>query len=565
MAAAAGARRALPSPPPGHGRADGHAARSATRLSTWLGRAALFLVVALLVIYPLAMVAASILFADTWGARPLALADLGSPRVIKAWSNTLALAGVVTLLAIAFALPAALLADRSRVARLVDLVMAVPFLTPPFLVSLAWTQVVGRRGYAARLGLDGTLLQDALYSLAGMAVLMAVNYAPLVYFALRAQLAALPSGLAWAAASAGAGRLTRLCLVVLPLLVPALLAGGFLAFASAIGEYGTPLVIGQRIGYPVVATEIARLVSVFPIDLTLASALGGTLLVVGAGAYLLSRVMLRGDLRATGRSHYPAPGVLPIWARGAAAAVVAFFALVGVIVPFASLVTTSLLRLISQGPRFGNLTLQHYGELLTAGTRGFGALTASLTLALLASVAGLVLGALAARAGRGVAFLASLPIAIPAITMAVGYIRGWNAPWVAGVPVYGTATILLLYYLAQYLPFVVQYVQAGQAGLSSSFERAARIHGASALVTFWRVVVPLLWPHALAGAILIFSIAFRELVGTVLLRPPAVQTSATYILQQFDQGSIASGTAMGVVAMAAALLSTITARRFAAR
>ncbi len=538
---------------------------AAARPATWLGRAALALILALLIVYPLTMLVVSMLFAEAWGARPLALADLGSPRIVRAWSNTLGLGAVVTLLAIAFALPAALLAHRSRAARLVDLVMAIPFLTPPFLVSLAWTQAVGRRGYASRLGLDGVLLQDALFSVAGMAVLMAVNYAPLVYFALRAQLSAMPSSLAWAAASAGAGRWNRLRLIVLPLLGPALLAGGFLAFASAIGEYGTPLIIGQRIGYPVVATEIGRLVGVAPIDLTLASALGATLLVVGAGAYGLSRVAARSDLRVAGRSHHPAPPLLSLPARAGAGAVVAFFALVGVVVPFASLITTSLLRLISQGPRLGNLTPQHYVELLTVGTQGFAALTASLTLALAASLAGLVLGTLAARAGRGLAFLASLPIAIPAITMAVGTIRGWNAPWAAGLPVYGTATVLLLYYLAQYLPFVVQYVQAGQAGLAPSFERAARVHGAGAFVTFWRIVVPLLWPHALAGAILIFSIAFRELVGTVLLRPPSVQTSATYILQQFDQGSIASGTAMGVVAMAAALLSTVTARRFAAR
>ena len=205
------------------------------RPAAWLGRAALALVVAGLVLYPLAMVAASVVFAEAWGARPVGFSDLGSERVLRAWSNTLWLGLWVTLLSVAFALPAALLADRSRAARWLDLVMAVPFLTPPFLVSLAWTQVVGRRGYASRLGVDGVLLQDALYSVAGMAVLMAVNYAPLVYFALRAQLARMPSGLGWAAASAGAGRLARLRLVVVPLLAPALLAGSFLAFASAIG------------------------------------------------------------------------------------------------------------------------------------------------------------------------------------------------------------------------------------------------------------------------------------------------------------------------------------------
>ena len=60
-----------------------------------------------------------------------------------------------------------------------------------------------------------------------------------------------------------------------------------------------------------------------------------------------------------------------------------------------------------------------------------------------------------------------------------------------------------------------------------------------------------------------FSIAFRELVGSVLLRPPSVQTTSTYVLQQFDQGSTGAGLAMAMVAMTAALLSVVTARWFA--
>ena len=335
----------------------------------------------------------------------LVVADRDSERVVRARSNTLWLGAWVTLLSVAFALPTALLADRSRSARWLDLVMAVPFLTPPFLVSLAWTQVVGRRGYASRLGLDGVFLQDALYSVAGMAVLMAVNYVPLVCFALRAQLARMPSGLGWAAASAGAGRLTRLWLVVVLLLAPTLLAGGFLAFVSAIGEYGTPLVIGQRIGYPVVATEIARLVGVFTIDLSLASALGASLLVVGAGAYLLGRTMSRGDLRVAGRSHYPPPALLPAWARLGAA----------------------------------------------AGWRSWPRCRSP-----------------------------SLRSPWRSASSAAGTRPGWpDGPCTAPPP-------SCFYYLAQYLPFVVQYVQAGQAGISPSFERAARVHGASAFVTFWR-------------------------------------------------------------------------------
>lgn len=534
-------------------------------LGRWLIGAGVVVVVA----YPLLMVLASVLFPAAFQARPVTMEELLGGRVPLAWRNTLVLGAWVTLLSVLFAYPAALLAWRSRSARWIDLIMSVPFLTPPFLVSLAWTQTVGRRGYASRLGLDGVALGDALFTLAGMAVLMAVNYAPLVYFALRAQFARLPGSWLWAARVSGGGWWQVLREVVLPLSVPPLLAGGFLAFASAIGEYGTPLVIGQRIGYPVVATEIARRVSVAPIHLSLASALGASLLVAGVAAYGLARFLQRraGQLAGGGRggASYPPPPLLPAPAKVLAWLVVGFFAVVGVIVPFGAIVTTSLLRLISPGPRWDNLSLTHLQQLLTPGAQGFQALVTSLLLALAAAGLALLLGTAAARAGGWVALLATVPVAVPAIVMAVGFLRGWNAPWAAAFPVYGTGAILVGYYLAQYLPYTVQYVQAGNRTLPASLEWAARVHGAGTTASFWTVALPLLWPHALGGAIMVFSISFRELVGSVLLRPPSLHTTATYVLSQFDQGSISAGMAMGLVALLASLISVVTARHFAAR
>jgi hypothetical protein len=133
------------------------------------------------------------------------------------------------------------------------------------------------------------------------------------------------------------------------------------------------------------------------------------------------------------------------------------------------------------------------------------------------------------------------------------------------LPLYGRALIVGLFYTSQFLPYAVQYARAGLAAIPSSYEWAARVHGASAAKTTRSVVVPLLWPHCVGGAILIFSIAFRELVGSVLLRPPGMQTVSTFILREFDQGNPAAGMAMGVIAITAALLSIIIARRLVGR
>jgi iron(III) transport system permease protein len=442
------------------------------------------------------------------------------------------------------------------------LIASVPFLTPPFLASLAWSLAVGAKGYLDRFGLGGELFERILFSFWGLALLMAVHYAPIVYFAVRAQIEKVSPSLLWAGRIAGAkpGRIVGR--ILLPITYPALLAGGFLVFASGIEEYGTPLVIGNRIGFPVISTEIGRAVSVYPINLNLASALASSLLACAGTVYFISYLLQR-HVKTSGKaSSYPMPNLLPRWARAALWAFVTFYALFTIIIPYGSMLLTSMLKLVSAGPALSNLTFAHYLHALGEESSGLRqALLASFSLALLAALLATLLGAAAARKSVVLASLALIPSATPAITMAVGFIRGWNAPWAAWLPLYGSALIIGLFYTAQYLPYAVQYARAGLAAIPASYEWAARVHGAGMGITARKIIAPLLWPHCLAGAILIFSIAFRELVGSVLLRPPGMQTVSTFILREFEQGSPAACMAMGVIATSISMLCVACARR----
>ena len=123
---------------------------------------------------------------------------------------------------------AALLAAQTKHDRWIDLLMSVPFLTPPFLASLAWSLAVGRAGYLSRFGLPGAALDSMLFSFWGMSLLMAAHYAPLVYFAARAQIERIPTSLLWAAQISGANLGKIIVLILLPMTLPALLAGGLL-------------------------------------------------------------------------------------------------------------------------------------------------------------------------------------------------------------------------------------------------------------------------------------------------------------------------------------------------
>ncbi len=527
----------------------------------YVARIGLWSAVFVLVLYPLLMVFASALLPAIFNDQPLKLSDVLTERILTAAINTLRLGVCVAVSSLFIGSSAALLAMQSCAGRWIDTVMGIPFLMPPFLASLAWSLAVGSKGYFGRLGLPGGAVEKAIFSFGGMSLLMAVHYAPLVYFAARAQIEKVSTSLLWAAQISGAGSGRILRRVLMPMIAPALLAGGFLAFAAGIEEYGTPLIIGNRIGFPVIATEIARLVRVYPVNLTLASALASLLLGFAAVMYFASRYFQRTPTAYARLSAHPVPALLPAWCRAALWLVVSLYLLIAIAIPFGSMLLTSLLKLVSAGPVLSNLTVAHYTQTLSDGTSGLrSALTASLALAAMAAVFGILLGTGCARDGRTLTSLALISVATPAITTAVGFIRAWNAPWTAAVPLYDTAFIVGLFYTAQYLPYGVQYARAGLSAIPASYEWAARIHGASPTKIMSRIVAPLLWPHWIAGGLLIFSISFRELVGSVLLRPPGTHTVATFILREFDQGSPAVGMALGVIAISISLLSVSLVR-----
>ena len=209
----------------------------------------------------------------------------------------------------------ALLAAQSRREHWLDLLMSVPFLTPPFLASLAWSLAVGSKGYLGQFGFLGRSSEQVIFSFWGLSLVMAVHYAPIVYFAVRAQIEKIPSSLLWAGQIAGAAPARILGRILLPITFPALLAGGFLAFACGIEEYGTPLIIGNRIGFPVISTEIGRIVRVYPINLTLASALASILLALVGSVYFLSYLLQRQAKATAKTSSHAAPNLLSAWAR----------------------------------------------------------------------------------------------------------------------------------------------------------------------------------------------------------------------------------------------------------
>lgn len=172
-------------------------------------------------------------------------------------------------------------------ARLWDLLLLIPFLTPPYISALSWMLALQHNGYLYQaIGVD---LNDLLFSQSGITLVMTLNIFPVVYFAVSRSLLASGQQLAIVARVHGASAWRAFWHVTLPMLLPALAAGVLLAFTLAIEEYGVPAALGSRAGVVMLTVGIEERLADWPIDLPGASLLSVLLVMVALAAFALQK------------------------------------------------------------------------------------------------------------------------------------------------------------------------------------------------------------------------------------------------------------------------------------
>ncbi len=491
-------------------------------------------------------------FAAPFSAVAGALRD---PALIGMIGNTLLLGLSVVVLSAVIAVPLATARALFRVpgAMMWDILFLIPFMIPPYIAVLGWIMTLQPRGYLWQVA--GFDLAGLLFSWPGIVIVMTLNTFPVVYFAVFRTVETVGSRYADVGRVFGASPARAFWRITLPLSTPGLAASLLLVFAMAIEEYGTPAALGTRAGFTVLVTAIDQRVSDWPIDLPGAAILSLVLVVLSFGAFLLQRWVLnrRSYEATTGKPQDSARRELGPWRIPvlAAFAVVAF---VATGLPLLAIVATALSRTISGGLAWSNLGLGNFTAILGDSTGALKALGTSLGLGVAAALVTGLLGAVSAYAvvktrvrGRGALdVLTILPNALPGIVVAVGLILAWNQPWLPVSP-YNTSLILLLAYCCILLPQPVRYATAAFHQIGDNLEAAARVSGASPMTAFRRILMPLIAPGLLAAMLLVFAVATRELVASVVIAPVGVSTISTYIWRQFEQGSVGLGMAMALV------------------
>ena len=484
--------------------------------------------------------------------------------------NSVILACVTTLGTLLIALPLAAVRARCRFRgqTVLGVLLLVPMILPPFVGALSMRHLFSQFG-VLNLLLERIGLLDFAQSrppdwLGGgfhaVAVLQVLHLFPIMYLNATAALANVDPAYSQAARNLGAGPVRTFFRITLPLMRPGLFAGGTIIFIWSMTDIGTPLILGYEHLTPVtIFRELAK-ESINPRTYCLVFImLSGSISLYVLGKFLFGRAAAAESSKATVSAE-----LRPLSAAGTLGA----WALFGAVI-FAALLPHAGVILTAVSGRWVNTilpteyTLRHLRFVITQPDT-YNSILNSLKYASLSTAIDLVVGCtiawLVVRSrvvGRTLLDgLAMLPLAVPGLILAAGYVAMTAAGPLKPFGPLGTypMVILIVAYSVRRLPLVVRGVSAGLQQVPESLEEAARNLGASRMMSAMRITLPLIMANIIAAGVLTFAFAVLEVSDSLILAQLSEHypiTKQLYILASTgteDAANVAS--ALGVYGMA---------------
>ncbi|MFJ8894590.1 ABC transporter permease [Leifsonia sp. NPDC102414] len=538
-------------PPPARA---GRTIRAALQRSPWLIFAAVTMVIgAVFIILPqINTIATAFRTSTGWGLDAF-VTFFSSSQYTAAIGNSLLVvfstAGIATVLAVPLAYLFARYDFTGKNVALTFITLATA--SPPFLGAYAWLILLGRFGVVHNIVQDLFHVDLDLHIIGPAGVIWVVTWLvfPLVFLLSFEGFTNQDPSLADAAASAGAHRIRTLFRVEIPLAIPGIVTGIFMAMLAAFSDFGTPAVIGGE--FPVMPTLVyGQYVSEVGGNLSLASTAGLVMILMSSVALTVQRIILAKRTFATlgaKRSRTARAG------RAGTIGIMVYTAviLIAAFAPHVTLVVVSFLKW-NYGILSSTFTLENYTSLFTEHLAPIG----------VSFMVGGIATVLCAVFGVGISYLVvrkkmkfvspflnvttTLPYIIPGTVLALGYVVVFNNP---PLILTGTWLILVIVSFVRKLPFAIKSAEASLYQVHPAVEEAALMAGAGPGRAFLTTTLRLMMGGVLTGASLAFLQMMTELSSSLILyRPPwETMTVAIYRNALSSGADFGLSAAMGVV------------------
>lgn len=517
---------------------------------------AIFGLYILFMFYPLFSLFKSAIFDSETGRFTLAYFQKFFSK--KYYTNTVAnsfvVTGWVTVMAVLVAVPLAYIMTTVKIkgAEVIRVLILISSMSAPFIGAYSWILLLGRNGSITRFlsNVFGVKAPD-IYGLPGIVLVLTLQLVPLVFTYVTGALQNMDNSLLEAAESMNCTGVRKMFRIILPLILPTVLAAAILVFMRAIADFGTPMLIGE--GFKTIPVLVySEFMGENGGDSGFAAAMSLMVITLTTIAFLIQQVISKRLSFSMNAMNHIQPKKLS-GAKNVLAHLFVYLYLLVALLPQFCVIETSFRK--TEGIVFKE------GYSLDSYRSAFSKMGLSIRNTLVLGIISLacivfisvLIAYVTVRRGNaisgGLDIATMFPYIVPGSILGISLITAFNQKPLLFT---GTAFILVVAFTIKRMPYTVRSSAAILRSIGISTEEASLSLGASNLKTFFRVTLPMMAPGVISGAIMSWITIITELSSSILLYTGKTKTMTIAIYTEVVRGNY------GVAAALSTILTVIT-------
>lgn len=468
---------------------------------------------------------------------------------------------VTTALSVILGLPLAYMLRRVKIRgnKIIEILVIISYISPPFIGAYAWIQLLGRSGIITKFinSIFHTNF-EGVYGFSGIVLVLTLQSFPLIYIYISGALKNLDNSLNEAAESLGYSNIQRIFQIIIPLIVPTILASALLVFMRVIADFGTPMLIGE--GYRTIPVLIyTQFMGEVGGNDSFAAALCTIFIIVTLVLFLVQRFV-------ASRYSYSMSALKPMSVekstgfKNILAHLFVYIITFLAILPQLVVIITSFLETKGGQVYTGKFSLENYKNIffykdpvVIWNTYKMGIFAIILII-----IVGVLISYLTVRKKNILTSILDVvsmfPFIIPGSVLGIAFIFAFsNKP----LALSGTAAIMILSFTIRRMPYTIRSSTAIIGQISPSIEEAAISLGASETKAFTKVILPMMMPGVLAGAIMSWITVISELSASIILYTSSTQTLTVSIYTEVIRGNYGNASAYSAILTFTSIISLI--------
>ena len=432
--------------------------------------------------------------------------------------HSLFISFAVTIFATALGVPLAYLGTRFNLygKRIINIMVVLSMLSPPFIGAYAWITMLGRNGFITHLLAKLGIELGSIYGLKGILLVFTLKLYPMVYLYVSGALGSIDASLEEASENLGVAGIRRVMKVTFPVIMPTILSSSLMVFMTALADFGTPRLIGE--GYTTLPVVIYKeFLNEVGTDTGFASALSVVIILIAVAVLIIQKGVVDKKRYNMTSLRPPAVRELPVGKKLLATLAVFLVSFLSVL-PQITVTVQSFRK--TNGPLF--VSGFSFDSYIAVWSKAKQSITNTFLYAVIALAIIIVLSLLGAYLiVRRKSFFTNLidvllmfPYVIPGAVLGICLIVAFNS---GAILLTGSMWIIIISFIIRKLPYTMRSSVGILYQIDNSVEEASISLGVPPMRTFFKTTVHLMLPGVLSGAVLSFVSVINTLSATLLL------------------------------------------------